>query len=243
MIKNKKSVGIIGCGKWGKKVIDILKRIAIIKFVCNSKNSYKSQSLNVDWVFVLTTNETHFKIVKFFLEKKKNVFCEKPLTTSLKKSKILFKIAEKNKVKLYVDDIENYKYKNISIYKKNTIIRKKRDIKNTDSLFFRLAYHDFYLLFDFLKNKKIIKIILNEKKYLLNFEIYFKNSLFNFTYDVNSNKKIHKINKIDFRSFDKNPLFDMINKVIYKKVNFNRNKNAALFANFLIDKFKNKFGI
>ena len=243
MIKNKKKIGVIGCGRWGKKVINVLKKISIIKFVCNSKNSYKSQNLNVDWIFVLTTNKTHFKIVKFFLMKKKNVFCEKPLTTSLKKSEILFKIAKKNKVKLYVDDIENYKYKKISIYKKNIIIRKKSDIKNADSLFFRLAYHDFYLLFDFLKNKKITKIILNKKKYLLYFGIYLKNSIFNFTYDVNSNKKIHKINKINFRSFDNDPLFDMINKVIYKKVNFIRNKNATLFANFLIDKFKNKFGI
>ena len=243
MIRNKKKVGIIGCGRWGKKVINVLNKISIIKFICNSKNNYKLQNFNVDWIFVLTNNKTHFKIVKFFLEKKKNVFCEKPLTTSLKKSKILFKIAKKNKVKLYVDDIENYKYKKISFYKKNTIIRKKKDTRNKDSLFFRLAYHDFYLLFNYFKNKKITKIVLNKKKYLMHFKIYLKNSIFNFTYDVNSNKKVHTINKINFRSFNKDPLFDMINKVIYRKVNFNKNRNATLFANFLIDKFQNKFGL
>ena len=59
-----------------------------------------------------------------------------------------------------------------------------------------------------------------KKKYLLFFKIYIKNATFNFTYDINSNKKVHLINKSNFRLFDKDPLFNMINKVIYKKVNW-----------------------
>ena len=244
MTKNKKKIGIIGCGKWGKKVIKVLKEISIVKFICNSKSNYKLQEMDIDWIFVLTPDQTHFQIVKFFLNKKKNVFCEKPLTQSLRESKLLFKIAKKNKVKLYVDDIENYKFKKISIYKKkNVIVRRKKGTGNLNSLFFRLAYHDFYLLFDHLKNKKINKIALVKKKYLLFFKIYTKNATFNFTYDINSNKKVHLINKSNFRLFDKDPLFNMINKVIYKKVNFNKNKNATLFANLLIDKFKTRFGL
>ena len=145
---------------------------------------------------------------------------------------------------MYVDDIENYKFKKISIYKKkNVIVRRKKGTGHLNSLFFRLAYHDFYLLFDHLKNKKINKIALVKKKYLLFFKIYTKNATFNFTYDINSNKKVHLINKSNFRLFDKDPLFNMINKVIYNKVNFNKNKNATLFANLLIDKFKTRFGL
>ena len=94
MTKNKKKIGLIGCGKWGKKVIKVLKEISIVKFICNSKSNYKLQEMDIDWIFVLTPDQTHFQIVKFFLNKKKNVFCEKPLTQSLRESKLLFKIIE-----------------------------------------------------------------------------------------------------------------------------------------------------
>ena len=33
----KKNVGVIGAGKWGKKIIKVLKQIANIKYVYNSK--------------------------------------------------------------------------------------------------------------------------------------------------------------------------------------------------------------
>ncbi len=38
----KKNVGIIGNGKWGKKIINELQKISNIKFVYNSKNNFKN---------------------------------------------------------------------------------------------------------------------------------------------------------------------------------------------------------
>ena len=62
---NKKNILIIGYGKWGKKVTNILKKISNIKHILRSKNNYKKLNLDkINWVFVLTPNITHFKIVK-----------------------------------------------------------------------------------------------------------------------------------------------------------------------------------
>ena len=35
--------------------------------------------------FVLSSNKSHYKICKFYLENKINVFCEKPLTLTINK--------------------------------------------------------------------------------------------------------------------------------------------------------------
>ena len=50
----KKNVGVIGCGKWGKKIIKELEEISIIKFIYNSKDDYKKFDKNIDWIFILT---------------------------------------------------------------------------------------------------------------------------------------------------------------------------------------------
>ena len=68
MIKAK--VGIIGCGRWGKKIIKELKKISQISFIYNSKIDYKKFNPNIDWIFILTPNHTHYKLVNFFLKKK-----------------------------------------------------------------------------------------------------------------------------------------------------------------------------
>ena len=38
----KKNIGVIGCGKWGKKIIKELKKISNIRFVYNSKDDYQN---------------------------------------------------------------------------------------------------------------------------------------------------------------------------------------------------------
>jgi len=64
-------------------------------------NDYKQ--LHCDYVFITTPTSTHFDISKYFLEKKINVFCEKPLTTSTFEAEVLYDIAIKNKIKLFTD--------------------------------------------------------------------------------------------------------------------------------------------
>ena len=146
----KKNVGIVGCGKWGKKIIKELNKLSKIVFVYNSKNNYKNFDKNIDWVFILTPDHTHSKIVKYFLRKKINVFCEKPLTIKIKEAENLIKLSKDMNTKLYVSDIEKYKNIKIKINKDiNHIVRTKRDTGKPISLLNRLAYHDFYLLLIF----------------------------------------------------------------------------------------------
>ena len=150
-----KKIGIIGRGKWGKKIIKVLRHHSSIKYIIGRNFNYKKCSTDLDWVFVLTPNKTHYKICEFFLKKGVNVFCEKPLTLSLNEANHLYKLAAKNKVILYVDDVEIYKEKKIKIFNKNLIIRMKKDKGSSYSLIDRLFYHDAYLLFDYIKKFNI----------------------------------------------------------------------------------------
>ena len=106
----KLNVGLIGKGKWGKIVKQKLSILSNLKFTCGKKKDYSKliKSSNIKWVFIVTPNKTHYKLVKMCLKNRVNVFCEKPLCLSLLQAKKLILIAKKNKVKLYVSDIYNF---------------------------------------------------------------------------------------------------------------------------------------
>ena len=105
----------------------------------------------VDWVFIATPNDTHYEIVKYCIKKGKNIFCEKPLTPTYDQSKELFKLAEKYNVKLYVNDVFNYRdeTKKLKLNSNNKI--KVKWNKKSNNILFDLAYHDLYLLYPILK--------------------------------------------------------------------------------------------
>ena len=93
-----------------KKLYKNLLKIGKVQGVVTSKNDVKNFNLsNIDWAIVSSPNKFHFKYVKYFLEKKINVFCEKPLTESIILTKKLIKLAKINKTKLYISDIEIFK--------------------------------------------------------------------------------------------------------------------------------------
>lgn len=241
-MKRKINIGVIGRGKWGKRVINVLKNQSKIQFVFGRKSNYRKFNKNIKWVFVLSSNKSHYKICKFYLENKINVFCEKPLTLNYKQSKYLFNIASKNKCVLYVDDIETFKNKKIILKNKNFVIRKKMDKGTKISLFERLFYHDIYLIY-----KKILKKNFKIKFYkstILNFDMVFEKMVINFNYDINSSKKIHRINKVNLLSFKGNPLEKMIKYVFKLKKIDPKNRDRSLFAlktmNLLKEKYKNK---
>ena len=80
----KKNVGVIGCGKWGTKIINELKEISNIKFIYNSKNNYKNNKTIIDWVFILTPNKNHYEMTKYFLKRnmyKLIVYCIKNIVS------------------------------------------------------------------------------------------------------------------------------------------------------------------
>ena len=111
--------------------------------------------------------------------------------------------------------------------------------KNTEILN-RLAYHDIYMLKNFLEPINKLKIIKKKKKSSLEILIKKKNMQFFFSYDIKSKIKKHTINNINFQKFRGNPLNKMIVKVLSNKVNFYKNQNNALFCIKLIKKLKKK---
>lgn len=240
MINNKKrNVIVIGKGKWGIKVINILRKKANIIKIINSKTSYKKiYTKKIDWIFILTDNSSHYKLSKFFLKKKLNVFCEKPLSLDFLKGKELVKIANKNKVKLYVSDVEKYKYKKFNIRKLNNITRFKFD-RYKKEILERLCYHDLYLLSEKIDLYKIKKIKI-QKNNVGNFSFSFSynNKIFNFVYSLNRKNRIHRINGVNYLKFKGNPLSKMIDCILYKKISFKRNNEKAVKAVYFIKKLK-----
>lgn len=231
------NVCLIGLGSWGKKVLRSLKKIKRIKniqIIKNRKDKKKINLNNLKWIFITTPTNSHYQLVKKYLEKKINVFCEKPLTNNIKKDTELFKLAKKNKCKLYVSDIENFKKIKIKLKTKNKIIRSKFS-NNKKGILDRLAYHDFTYLYKFSNNKKISSFkIIRQKTGELNILTNINNKEIQLLYSLNSKNKVHTFNEINLIK-KKNYLRIMIEKVISNKVNFDINKKLSLFANSAIN--------
>ena len=229
------NVGLIGKGKWGSKIKSKLKKNSNLKFICGKKNNYSNliKKNNINWVFIATPNQTHYKIVKKCLKLKVNVFCEKPLSESFLNSKNLLKIAHKNKVTLFVSDIYNFHNKKIKKLKSKNFVYRSKKVKGKDIEFLnRFMYHDVSILYKFLKKTKIksIKFNKNKKEKLINLKIILKNyKQILFKYNLNSNQKEHYINNVNFLT-KKDILKKMILSVINKKNNIKNNNIKALFV-------------
>lgn len=225
--KNDMNVGLIGKGYWGSILKSKLEQICNLNFICGSSDEYISKLHQVDWVFIATPNDTHYDIVKGCIESGVNVFCEKPLTPSYSQSKHLFELADEFKVKLYVDDVFNYRDEIIDL---NNIINTKDKIqvswnsKNKKNNF-DLLYHDLYLLYPILKNKQNIN--------------WPNINNVNFNYEVSNNE--HIINGINFthKQSSNDALLKMVEEVINSKANYKHNKLITLFCNKIIDDISN----
>ena len=241
----KLNVGLIGKGKWGKIVKQKLSILSNLKFTCGKKKDYSKliKSSNIKWVFIVTPNKTHYKLVKMCLDNRVNVFCEKPLCLSLLQAKKLILIAKKNKVKLYVSDIYNFYTNKIKIKKFATEVHRTKFISGLDSEFFyRFMYHDISILFNNLKKISNFRCM----NYQNNFEKKFKLVIdtsnkrkFSFFYNLKSKKKEHFINNLQIKS-KKDILKKMINNVLKNKVNFDQNNQKALFIIKFINIIKKK---
>jgi len=234
-----KSTGLVGKGKWGKILQKKINTVSKLYFTANSKSKYLSKLDKIDWVFIATPDSTHYGIVNKCIEKKVNIFCEKPLTKTYSQSLKLFQKAKKNNVLLYVDEVQSFLNKKIILKKYNYIVRQKQGSGNTIDLLFRFAYHDFYFLYEKVKKFKISKIKIINIKDSLEFKINFGNKSFFFHYNLNSKKKVHSFNSINLMT-KKDVLSKMVKDVLNEKVDFKNNKNKSLFANKLIDKIIKK---
>ena len=125
MISNKIRVGVIGLGYLGKfhyqkyklnrcvnltSVVD--EQIENLDFIDSKKiiktDKYTNIIENVDAVSIVTPTNTHYKIAKFFLENKKHVLLEKPMTETVPQANKLNSLAKRNKCILQIGHLEQF---------------------------------------------------------------------------------------------------------------------------------------
>jgi len=125
-MQNKIKVGLIGSGHLGKHHIKHLSKHVDIDFVgffdtnkeiakqVSGEFSVKSfenfhQLLDsVDAIHIVTPTNTHYEIAKECLNKKKDIFIEKPITKNTKEACDIIEIAEKNNCIIQVGHIERF---------------------------------------------------------------------------------------------------------------------------------------
>ena len=233
-----KKFGLVGYGKWGRILKKNLEQFGKIIFISNSKKTFKLKK-KIDICFIASSDNSHYRIVKYFLNKKIPVFCEKPLTRDLSKSSELILLSRKLKTTLFIDHIELFKEKIFKIKKNNTIERKKKSTEKIEDVLWKLCYHDLYLLYDHLNKGRLFVKLLFKSKTKIKFKITNQKKVYIFCYDYSSVKKVHKINKVSFTS-KKNYLKIMISHVINQNINYSLNNKQAIFCIKTILKIKSK---
>jgi len=120
---NEFSVAIVGLGYWGPNILRNLlevdefknvyccdingprlermqKRFQTIKLEENYENILKNNDIKC--VFIATPPTTHFDLASKAIERGKNVYVEKPMTTSSREAEALISMAEEKSIKLMV---------------------------------------------------------------------------------------------------------------------------------------------
>ena len=190
---NKLKVCLIGYGYWGPKLArnfqnsnffnlvsvsdkskaNLLKAKKDFPLVKTSTDFKKLIINNIDLVVIATPTESHFKISKFALEKKKHILVEKPISLSSTDVIKLQKISKKNKKLIFVDypflfsGSINYIKKIIQNKRYGKLLeiesyREQAPIRKDVNVVWDLAVHDIsilsYLLRQNPKNMKSLKI-------------------------------------------------------------------------------------
>jgi len=240
--------GIIGNGYWGKILESKIGCISDLIFIQNSKNYNPLIFNEIDWIFIATPTDTHYQIAKDCIEKKINIFIEKPFCNNLKEAEELVDLAKENNLKLYVDNVFllRSELKNISINNhSNTIefIWHKSGPFN-DTLVNDLLYHDLYILINYyiFTNIDNIKVVKNEINILI-FSFTYGNTIVNINYDRTGSLPQNKtiiINNDRIKFFNKNqdPLFESINNCLNTEVDFEKNQLLNLQTMKLLECIK-----
>lgn len=116
----------IGVGGWGKNHARVLSQLGVLAAICDADqnkaietgqkynvNHYTSlddmlNNEDIDAVFVCTPTATHFDVATKIIQKKKNVFVEKPMTYKSEEGQQLLELAKKNGVLLTCGYIERF---------------------------------------------------------------------------------------------------------------------------------------
>lgn len=232
------NLALIGKGKWGSIIEQNLKKYYTVKTYTSRDDLKKKNFQEFEFIIISTPNKTHYQLVKFFLNKRKNVFCEKPLCLEYNKAKKLINLSKKNKVKLFINDIEIYKKRKLKLNKLNFIQRGKKKSYSTKEVLYAWMYHDIYLLEKWI-SKKSFKFFLI-KNTPLQKKILIKSAKRNFFFSYNLDKKItHQINKVKY-STKKNFIPKMFSEVFSGKVSMSKNQKRALKCIQILNIIENK---
>ena len=239
------NICLVGYGKWGKLLYKKLIEITKVKKILNSKNYSLKELDSIDWIVIATPDNTHYKIIKDCLKKKKNIFCEKPLVLKYSQAVELYRLAEKKNVKIIVSDLSDYK-KNIKIKKKNNLFQHFKNAKEDMriktkryDLLYRLAYHDIAYIYKSIYQKKINLIKIISSKPFLKFLIKFGNQDYTFHYDTKKNKKIYLFNRNNLHQ-KKDVIKKMFIDYFYNEKSYKLNKKKSLYVIKLLEKIKHE---
>lgn len=192
-MKGKKlNIGVIGIGYLGKYHLEkfINNKNCSTKWVVDldpqnlpedldarieKTTNYKDITKDVDAVSIVTPTIHHYRIAKFFLENKKHVLIEKPMTETVTQANKLITLAKKNKCILQAGHLERF---NPVMEKLNNEIKKpifievhrlsKFNPRSTDvNVVFDLMIHDIDIITSLVK-KNIKKISAFGKKIITN---------------------------------------------------------------------------
>lgn len=116
----------IGVGGWGKNHARVLSQLGVLSAICDADQNKAKEtgqkygvshytslddmlnSENADAVFVCTPTATHFDVATKIIQKKMNVFVEKPMTYKSEEGLQLVELAKKNGVLLTCGYIERF---------------------------------------------------------------------------------------------------------------------------------------
>ena len=254
MKRKKLNIGVIGIGYLGKYhlqkfitnrnckttwIVDLDSNNLSQNISDNIKKTtkYKDIVKDVDAVSIVTPTKDHYQIAKFFLENKKHVLIEKPITNTVDQADKLITIAKKNKLILQAGHLERF---NPVMERLNNEIMKpvfievhrlaKFNPRSTDvNVIFDLMIHDIDIVTSLVK-KKIKKISAFGKKIITN-SIDIANVRIEFTDDCVANltsSRISQKNERKIRIFEKDKYYsvDFMNSNIkrYYKSSLNRKK-------------------
>ena len=214
-------VSIIGKGKFGSKIHRCIKDH--VKFV---------EPDDADWVIISTPNDLHSTQVENWLSKRKNVFCEKPLTLTESTTRGLFLLADFFKVKLYVDDV--FSWHNDIKVNRNVNFKWYKNGSFNANILDNLSYHHFYLWTntDDFTIEKVSGSYTDTTK--CSFEIILDDGrVGNFDYNINTFKTHHSI-----QTPNNNPLQDMLISVLNGTVDFESNRKRTINATKLCEYVK-----
>ena len=211
----------IGKGNFGNKISEVIKDN--VQFV---------SSTDADWIIISTPNDLHYEQVKYWLTQKKNVFCEKPLTLTYETSEELFNLADKNNVRLYVDDVFSWhdNIQRLTKWSKNVDFKWYKYGSFNANIIDNLAYHHFYLWVgstDF-EIKDIYSQYYNSNGLLVTITLVDGRSA-TLDYNILSDEYQHTINGFEVNPTN-NPLQDMLISVFNDNVDYNSNRRKTLNA-------------